>query len=462
MSISRRSQAALEFLMAHGWALLVVIIAFIALAYFGVLSPSSYLPEKCTLELGLHCSDHRIDAANGVVLLQLENGMGKGIVITEVNATGQALGEAGCSVDGATSVDPPYSNPLNNLIKGERGMHLSPGETASVPVICEGIDPDRKGKSSYDIILSWHYDDSSYPHTMQGELLSAIEEGVKAAVSSGSISMSPSALEYGDVDPGSSSTLQFTIENTGLEPLSVKSILVSDDVFELSHPGLPFTLNSGNVQAVDVTFRPSDPNPAFGQIDVFSSDFDHYPSSVFTTGNTYSHYTFDCSVAWNGPPWSLAGIRWNGDTDARWLGPVAGCAYIGNDFYFLYDAIYLEEGGSVTISGIADDESKVWVWKNRDELDEAVVWDWTDWKQGGASANPVHATIYLPAGIHTIILGVDDTNGIATAGLLSIKLDETGEFILHTDTESGWCHYRTDNADEGERFGNECAEIFSI
>jgi len=41
---NRKSQAALEFLMTYGWAILVVLIAIGALAYFGVLSPARFLP----------------------------------------------------------------------------------------------------------------------------------------------------------------------------------------------------------------------------------------------------------------------------------------------------------------------------------------------------------------------------------------------------------------------------------
>ena len=39
----KKSQAAMEFLMTYGWAILVVLVAIGALAYFGVLSPCSQL-----------------------------------------------------------------------------------------------------------------------------------------------------------------------------------------------------------------------------------------------------------------------------------------------------------------------------------------------------------------------------------------------------------------------------------
>ncbi len=44
----RKAQAAMEFLMTYGWAILVVIAAIAALAYFGVLSPAKVLPETAT------------------------------------------------------------------------------------------------------------------------------------------------------------------------------------------------------------------------------------------------------------------------------------------------------------------------------------------------------------------------------------------------------------------------------
>jgi hypothetical protein len=55
--MSKRAQAAMEFLMTYGWAILVVLAAIGALAYFGVLSPSNLLPEKCEFPSGLTCTE---------------------------------------------------------------------------------------------------------------------------------------------------------------------------------------------------------------------------------------------------------------------------------------------------------------------------------------------------------------------------------------------------------------------
>jgi len=53
----RKAQAAMEFLMTYGWAILVVLAAIGALAYFGVLSPGNLLPQKCEFSAGIDCTE---------------------------------------------------------------------------------------------------------------------------------------------------------------------------------------------------------------------------------------------------------------------------------------------------------------------------------------------------------------------------------------------------------------------
>ena len=60
MKFFKKSQAAMEFLMTYGWAILVVLAAIAALAYFGVLSPEKFLPEKCLIETGITCIGSKV------------------------------------------------------------------------------------------------------------------------------------------------------------------------------------------------------------------------------------------------------------------------------------------------------------------------------------------------------------------------------------------------------------------
>jgi len=76
---NKKGQAAMEFLMTYGWAILVVLAAIGALAYFGILSPDRWLPTKCTMTGGFSCIEHKVSATNDNVYLVLQNNLGSDI-----------------------------------------------------------------------------------------------------------------------------------------------------------------------------------------------------------------------------------------------------------------------------------------------------------------------------------------------------------------------------------------------
>ena len=85
-----KAQAAMEFLMTYGWAILIAIAAIGALAYFGVLSPTEMLPERCKLPSGIACLDFKYDgAAIGMVIM---NSAGFDMTNVSVSVAG-----AGCN-----------------------------------------------------------------------------------------------------------------------------------------------------------------------------------------------------------------------------------------------------------------------------------------------------------------------------------------------------------------------------
>ena len=92
----KRAQAAMEFLMTYGWAILVVLAAIAALAYFGVLSPDRFLPNKCTLPSGLACLDFTVDSGTSTVQVAIQNSLGFEMRNTQAtlvtsNCTSQAV-----------------------------------------------------------------------------------------------------------------------------------------------------------------------------------------------------------------------------------------------------------------------------------------------------------------------------------------------------------------------------------
>jgi len=86
ISHNTKSQAAMEFLMTYGWAILVVLAAIAALAYFGVLSPEKFLPEKCILQPGIACVSHKVTPTT--ITLVISNGLGRTIMINNIDVSG--------------------------------------------------------------------------------------------------------------------------------------------------------------------------------------------------------------------------------------------------------------------------------------------------------------------------------------------------------------------------------------
>ena len=113
----RKGQAAMEFLMTYGWAILVVLAAIAALAYFGVLSPGRFIPDKCLVQGGgVSCTEFSATqtgvAGNfGQVKFVLTSGGGKDISAVQVNVTASpstaassCLGASTVTATGAASI----------------------------------------------------------------------------------------------------------------------------------------------------------------------------------------------------------------------------------------------------------------------------------------------------------------------------------------------------------------------
>ncbi|NQU98897.1 hypothetical protein HQ533_05515 [Candidatus Woesearchaeota archaeon] len=101
----KKGQAALEFLTTYGWAFLVILVMIGALAYFGVLNPSRFVPDTCTFSGTFMCED--AVAAAGSVTVKLRNNV-EAITLTEIrlidtdSATTYTIDAAGEWDDGIT------------------------------------------------------------------------------------------------------------------------------------------------------------------------------------------------------------------------------------------------------------------------------------------------------------------------------------------------------------------------
>ncbi|MCF7861254.1 hypothetical protein K9M79_03325 [Candidatus Woesearchaeota archaeon] len=190
---NKKGQAALEFLMTYGWAILVVLVVIGALSYFGVLNPTNLLPEKCALEIGLDCTDYIVTdgglSANGddEIKIKLTNGRGKDVYITaiwvaevDVSVDVDVIGLAWEGYTDAVAANNDQGMP--RPIGSETYIQIPNGESQIFTLDCTGLDnaachingEDRKAKMEIYVKYFNQGSDSSMEHKMTGELLANI------------------------------------------------------------------------------------------------------------------------------------------------------------------------------------------------------------------------------------------------------------------------------------------------
>ncbi|PIN88850.1 hypothetical protein COU60_05510 [Candidatus Pacearchaeota archaeon CG10_big_fil_rev_8_21_14_0_10_34_76] len=94
--MQRKGQAAMEFLMTYGWAILAAIIAIGVLAYFGVFSPGKFITGAAVVNPPFYANAWNIqqDANDGIggdqpgIVLELRNNGGEDYNLYSVTITG--------------------------------------------------------------------------------------------------------------------------------------------------------------------------------------------------------------------------------------------------------------------------------------------------------------------------------------------------------------------------------------
>ena len=159
MAKNTKAQAAMEFLMTYGWAILAVLVAIAALAHFGILNLDRFLPERCSLPTGITCIDFNVESSS--VVLVLQNNLGEAITIDRVDVAKKNGGS--CSSIG--------SNFLKNNEK-------------AVITISDCSNGNVKEKFIGEINLTYTKE-SLLPHSIKGNIIARITTA--SSVSSSSI-----------------------------------------------------------------------------------------------------------------------------------------------------------------------------------------------------------------------------------------------------------------------------------
>lgn len=90
--MNRKGQAAVEFLMTYGWAILAAVIAIGVLAYFGVFSPGKFITGSAVVTAPFYVNAWNVQADTGSnssgVVLEIKNNGGEDYNLYSVDVTG--------------------------------------------------------------------------------------------------------------------------------------------------------------------------------------------------------------------------------------------------------------------------------------------------------------------------------------------------------------------------------------
>ncbi len=177
-SRSQKSQAAMEFLMTYGWALLVVLVAIGSLAFFGVFRSSGMLPDQCTMFAGFSCTSYYASLSANQIKLTFQNGLGYAMNFDDAN--GVAPGVLGIDV---IIIDSSIAQPAStagandctialpgNLDGGFASM--ANGGAVTCGYKASGVAPGTKVKAT--ITVTWK-DPVGNVRTRTGNLVFSVE-----------------------------------------------------------------------------------------------------------------------------------------------------------------------------------------------------------------------------------------------------------------------------------------------
>ncbi len=124
---SSRAQAAIEFLITNGWAILVVVILLAVLFYIGVLSPQNTTPNTCLFQPGFSCYTFKVGNGTGSLELDFGQATGRSIQIIGIS----------CSQNSTAAL---HTAPLTEDITVPSGEHrwITGGTSPNTGIACEG------------------------------------------------------------------------------------------------------------------------------------------------------------------------------------------------------------------------------------------------------------------------------------------------------------------------------------
>lgn len=167
--MTRRGQAAMEFLMTYGWAILVVLASVGALAYFGVLTPDTLLPERTVFSAPIQNNANAVaNHEEGHVEVSFTNNVGDSIELTgDANIT---TDEGTCeSANNITVLDESRTE-INTQDDGSPAS-IGNGDVFLIQWDCGGNSPSESGERlNAEAEFDYENTRASQVRTHQGEI----------------------------------------------------------------------------------------------------------------------------------------------------------------------------------------------------------------------------------------------------------------------------------------------------
>ena len=160
------AQAALEFLTTYGWAFLIILIMIGTLAYFGILSPSKILPNRCNFGAELQCLDFQLqEATTNTISVRLKNGIGQAIDVSSIGLSTESTTALSC-----TPTAPVASYPFS----GWKGGNITDFTWDCTNPTQAGLQKGEKAKVLITVRYNSVVSGSAYTREVKGEIFSAV------------------------------------------------------------------------------------------------------------------------------------------------------------------------------------------------------------------------------------------------------------------------------------------------
>lgn len=150
---NKKGQAALDFMMTYGWAIVLVVIIAVAMFAMGIFDPSNFIGNKAAGFAGIGVTGWSMDSA-GTFTIKVVNNVGNPISLNSINVT-----------IGSTTVSVPVSS-----------GNIAVGENSGVLTSATGAFGAQKSNSGYTAKVNIAYTDvtAGFPYVSSGTLTAKV------------------------------------------------------------------------------------------------------------------------------------------------------------------------------------------------------------------------------------------------------------------------------------------------